>query len=442
MKTFICPVMLFLVLCVSAAAADICVLDYGARGNGTFDNTAAFQAALDAAAEKGDIVRVPAGQYRINGVIDIPSDVTLEGVCSDYHFPNGTKGSVLMAYAGRDDEDSAPFITINMNGTLRGVTIIYPEQKATDIRPYPWTIRVKDKSNILDTGIANAYNGIDCGTFSNGGTCIRNLYMCALRRGIYIDRASDIGRYENIQIMLWAWIRIGEPWAPDAEGRRAFMQYVMANLEGFIIGRTDWAYMTNCFVLRPHIGFHFIETPVRPEEDQTYTINQSNILITQSGSDLGKVAVLIDKVQEHAGISFENCQFMNGISIGEENSGPVKFTGCGFWGETNTGPLGGSVIVNKGSGTVMLTACHFSRWEDLRRNDVVWNPAVPLIDIAAGSLMMTGCLFKDYSDPPDYHIRLGEGAAEAVITGNMVEGDATLRIDNASRGNLRVGDNL
>ncbi len=429
-KTALAAVCLYFI--VPFAFADMSVTDYGARGNGTFDNTSAFQTALDDAGKTGDIVRVPAGQYRIDGVLTIPPDVTLEGVSSDYHFPNGTKGSVLMTYHGRGNEDAEPFITILMNGTLRGVTIIHPEQIATDIRPYPWTIRVRDKGNVLDVGIANAYNGIDCGTYMNGGTCIRNLYMCALRRGLYIDRANDIGRYENIQIMLWAWIRIGEPWNPTAEDRTAFIKYVMANLEGFIIGRTDWAYMTNCFVLRPHVGFHFIETPVRLEEDQTYTINQSNILITQSGSDLGKVAVRIDKVQEHAGISFENCQFMNGIDIGEDNAGPVKFTSCGFWGETNTGPLDGSVIVNRGTGTVMLSACHFSRWEDLRRNDVVWNPKVPLIDMRGGSLLMNGCLFKDYDDPPDYHVRFWPEAVEAIVTSNMVEGPAVLRVDNTA----------
>jgi hypothetical protein len=137
-------------------------------------------------------------------------------------------------------------------------------------------------------------------------------------------------------------------------------------------------------------------------------------------------------VQEHAGISFENCQFMNGIDIGEANAGPVKFTSCGFWGETNSGPLDGSVIVNRGTGTVMLSACHFSRWEDLRRNDVVWNPKTPLIDMRGGSLIMNGCLFKDYDDPPDYHIRFGAGAVEAIVTSNMVEGFAVLRVDNTA----------
>ena len=428
-------IMLFLALpCLSYS--EINILDYGAKGDGTTDNTVIFQAALDNAAITGTVVAVPAGQYRIDGFLTVPENTTLRGECSGLHFPEGTKGTVLMAYDGRDNEAGDPFITLKKNSSLIGVTVIYPEQKASDIRPYPWTVRVIDKGNIYDVSMANSYNGIDCGTYRNGGTHVNNVYMCALRRGLYIDRSGDIGRFENIHVFLWAWSNIGEPWTPDPEERRAYMRFVMDNLEGFIIGRTDWSYMNNCFVLRPNTGFHFIETVLRPEEDHTYPVNQANILIARSGSDLGKLAVKIDKVQDHAGIVFDTCQFMNGIEIGEENTGPVKLTNCGFWGETNTGPLKGSVIVNRGSGELMVTASHFSRWEDLRRNDVVWKPEMPLIEMKKGSLILNGCSFKDYDDPPDFHILLGQGVTDASLMGNNVS-SGSLRVDNRSGADIQ-----
>jgi hypothetical protein len=51
----------------------------GAKGDGKTDDTLAFQKALDQAGEKGGIVLVPQGQYRLNGIISVPEGVTLEG---------------------------------------------------------------------------------------------------------------------------------------------------------------------------------------------------------------------------------------------------------------------------------------------------------------------------------------------------------------------------
>lgn len=57
-----------------------------------------------------------------------------------------------MAYSGRgktdvntnndSDPDSVPFITLEPNACIKGVSIWYPEQVADDIVPYPTTIRM------------------------------------------------------------------------------------------------------------------------------------------------------------------------------------------------------------------------------------------------------------------------------------------------------------
>jgi hypothetical protein len=38
-------------------------------------------------------------------------------------------------------EPSAPFVRLDIDSTIEDVTIFYPEQKVSDIRPYPWTIQ-------------------------------------------------------------------------------------------------------------------------------------------------------------------------------------------------------------------------------------------------------------------------------------------------------------
>ncbi|MCL2088009.1 MAG: glycoside hydrolase family 55 protein [Oscillospiraceae bacterium] len=89
------------------------VMDYGARpiytnddhSTPAFDNTAAFQKALDAAGKAGGgFVVVPAGTFRLDGFITVPTNVELRGT-------NENKGglstvgesSVLLAYGGKRD---------------------------------------------------------------------------------------------------------------------------------------------------------------------------------------------------------------------------------------------------------------------------------------------------------------------------------------------------
>lgn len=57
------------------------VRGFGAKADQTSDDTAAFQAAIDAAfASGGGSVFVPAGTYRLNGNLIIKRNVTLEGI--------------------------------------------------------------------------------------------------------------------------------------------------------------------------------------------------------------------------------------------------------------------------------------------------------------------------------------------------------------------------
>ncbi len=167
----------------------------------------------------------------------------------------------------------------------------------------------------------------------------------------------------------------------------------------FIIGRTDWEYMSNCFCIGYKIGFHFIRTKA----------GNANVLLTQCGSDVGPVAVKVESVMEHAGISFVNGQMMAGIEIEETNAGPVKFTACGFWGVDTTE----SHVVLKGKGHTFFHNCHFNNWDKKRTGS-------PCIVAERGGLTVTGC---DFMDKGKTHIRLGPDIDTAVIVGNRFRGE-------------------
>ena len=387
------------------APGDLNVLDFGARGDGAADNTRAFQSALEAAGRVGAVVRVPPGRFRFEGRLSIPSGATLEGSWRGPHYPDPRKGTALLVTAGRGREDSAPFVTLASNATLKGVSFYYPDQRVSDIHPYPWTVSVRgDRASLIDVAMANSYNAVDCGTHNNAAHYLRNLNITALRRGVFVDRCFDIGRMENIHVHPTDWAVLGKEFGMD--DWEAFKKFQIENLEGFIIGKCDWSYMVNCFVIFAKVGFRFIPVQMPPgKERDAVQAPEGNILISQSGSDLSPVAVCVEKVQDHSGIAFENCQFMNSVEIEETNTGPLKFSNCGFWGQCRTG----AVILNKGKGEVIASSCHFSAWED-RNNPYQWDPAIPFIDCHAGSLVMTGCVFKDYGHTPRHHIRLGRGS--------------------------------
>ncbi|MHB0999660.1 MAG: glycosyl hydrolase family 28-related protein [Armatimonadota bacterium] len=405
---------------VSGKSFKLNVDDFGAKAGGVIDCTKAFQSALDKAGKTGAIVEVPQGQYRINGTLTVPPGVTLEGVWPGPHTSQLDKGSTLLAYAGRDKEDSTPFINLQTASTIKGVTIFYPEQKPKDIHPYPWTIQGRGQHyNVLDVTIVNAYNGIDCGTFHNEGHHLRNVYMNALRRGVLIDQCTDSGRVENVHIHSVYWWRVTAPYTPTPEEVNIIQDYTMKNLEGFIIGRTDWEYMSNCFVIWAKVGMHFVHT-------KSPVGGLANAVITQSGSDIGPLAVKVDEVQSHAGIAFENCQFMSGFEIGPDNKGPVKLSNCGFWGSAGAG----SQMVLNGQGSVTLTAVHFSDWA----NDK------PCIQANNGSLLTSNC---DFIGSPNNtsHIYLGKDLISASIIGNRFRHGGP-KITNESQGDVQILGNL
>ncbi len=426
MKILLLSFFMFFTVYSYAVDSQLNVFGFGAVADGKTDNTKAFQSALDKAAKNGEVVLVPAGQYKIGGVLTIPDGVTLKGIAEGPVMASTKWGTMLLAYAGRDKEESQPFITLLNNSTIKGLSIYYPEQIVTDIHPYPWTIQIKgNRSNIIDLNFVNSYNGIDCGSVYHGQDYIRNIYMCAMRRGIYIDRIVDIGRVENVHIHPSSWGQMGVSETPIHD-------FQVNNLEGFIVGRCDWEYMVNCFVIWAKIGFRFIETKGDPVGNDP----QANILITQSGSDVGPLAVVVEKTQYHCGVAFENCQFMDGFLIEEGNRGPIKLTNCGFWGWAES--LGGTHIVNRGEGTIYLTACNFNakNWIECH-----WKPEIPFIKIEKGTLQIMNSRFQDNGNTPDAHIYLGEKVKSAVIMGNSVEG-GDLHVTNQSKGDVQIFGNV
>ena len=193
----------------SGASGRVNARDHGAIGDGTSDDTAALQKALQAAETQGPICFVPPGRYRLSGSLIVPPGVTLQGASGGVPHSEHPIGTVLLAYGGRGEADGQPLVTLKPNAVIRDLIIHYPEQTLPDAVPYPWTIRGDGElCQVIDITMTNPYQALDFGTCWNELHVIRNVFACPLKIGVYIDQCTDIGRIENVHFNPNFWTRM------------------------------------------------------------------------------------------------------------------------------------------------------------------------------------------------------------------------------------------
>ena len=403
---------------VEVPADALNVRSFGARGTGKSDDTAAIQKALDAAGRRnGQVVTLPAGNYLLRGSLHVPENVTLQGCfrapprpAEVGHEAKVHGGSMLVAVAGKGQADGNPLISLHANSTLYGLGIFYPEQTAPDPPvAYPWTVRqVSDNAALVNVLIINPWQAVDCGTVTGGRHYIHGLYAQPLKTGLYIDRCLDVGRVENVH--FWPF------WSSNPET----LKFTSTSATAFLIGRTDWQYMLNCFAICCSTGYHFMRSGD----------GAPNVLLMQCGCDEGaagthSTSVLVDALEQHAGVSFVNGQFMGApsIRIGGGCDGPVKFTNCGFWGGAQTD----AIAILAGTGHTTFMGCHFEWWG--RQNH-----DAPAIELRTGSITVNGCEFLDEGKKQVAIL----GGKAAIITANRVHGPARIINHIGSRAKIAL----
>ena len=244
------------------------VKDFGAVGDGVFDNTRVFQKALGEAAKTGGIVYVPAGWYRFDAYIKIPTGVELRGV---FHVPCHTMGggSVLQPFWGRGNSDEMPFITMQKNSGLRGVVIHYPEQDPVNPVEYPWSVRaVGERCYFIDTVFVNSWLGADFGNYNQmvyndlpPYTC-ENFYIsyisgAPIKCGIYAGNNPGEGWIENVQYNPHYWFRSSLPNHPKNDTWRSFWHNQIKYLNAFSFGYNENIHVLNTFVFAALNGLYF-----------------------------------------------------------------------------------------------------------------------------------------------------------------------------------------
>jgi hypothetical protein len=395
------------------------VRDFGAKGDGTTDDTAAFQEALDAAGQaRGGTVLADRGNYFFAGHLDVPNAVTLQGIWKSVPSHLGIRdgnrerptddGTTFLITENEGNENGAPFIRLNDNSTLSGVVLYYPRQNpAVEPRIYPYAIASRGKNPaVLDVEMLNPYNGIDLS--GSERHLLRNISGQPLRRGVYVDNVFDVGRIENVHF---------NPWWSGA-GNSAAYQWEMANGEAFIFGRSDWEYMLNTFCFGYKTGYKFIHT----------ARGECNGNFLGIGADDCRTSVLVEQSAPF-GLLIGNGQFTSfhgpdptEVEVGPANQGVVRFSNCAFWGPGN------QVAKIAGGGTVGFSDCTFCDWDTK-------NEGRAAVQAVGGSVLVRGCDFQKDKTQVD----LGTNVQRAVISDNLIRGK--LRVINHSARKFQIHDN-
>jgi hypothetical protein len=406
------------ILLAAVMAGNILASDFGVKGDGKTDDTAAFQKALDTAGKSGGgTVVAGRGNFFFAGHLNVPAGVTLEGLWKSVPSHAGIRGdkgtskptddgTTFLVTENAGKEDGAAFIKLNENSTLKGVVIYYPNQKADDVPvPYPWAVAMRGNNPaVLDVELLNPYNGID-GTKACRHL-IRNVSGQPLRRGIFVDEIYDIGRIENVHFNPW--------WSMKPK----LYQWQMAHGEAFIFGRTDWQYVLNTFCFGYNVGYRFIKTDAG--------VCNGNFL--GIGADDCHTAVVVEEAAPF-GLLITNGEFTSFhgpdptmVEVKPTNTGVVRFVNSAFWGPCN------QIAKIAGRGTVGFSDCTFVEWDADKTNRHA-------IQADGGKLLVRGCEFREAKP----QISLGENLQKVVITDNILTGPA--KITNRSKGRVQITGN-
>jgi hypothetical protein len=405
--------------CVAATPSPdaFSVFDYGAKGDGTNDDTIPFQRALDAAAQAhGGVVYAPRGNYFFAGHLRVPDAVLLKGVWESVPSHVGIRnpgmpkptsdGTTFLVTENHGKEDGTPFITLVNNSGLKGVVIYYPNQDpAAEPKPYPWTIAMRGKNpSVLAVELLNSYNGIDAQ--HNERHLIRDVQGQPLRRGILVDDIYDIGRIENVHFNPW--------WSMKPQ----LFKWQQEHGEAFIFGRSDWQYTFNTFCFGYNVGYKFIKTRAGVCNGNFLGIGADDCFTALVVEDSAPFGLLISNGEF---VSFHGPD-PTMVRVETNNAGAVRFSNCAFWGPCN------QIAKLAGKGTVGFSDCTFVQWDRNREGRHA-------LQATGGTILVRGCEFQENKP----QIELGDGVRRAVISDNILKGKA--RITNHSQHPFNISNN-
>lgn len=213
--------------------------DFGARGDGTTDDTDALRAAIagasGASAPTGNVVYLPAGAYKLSASLEVPPGVCLQG--SGWNTPgaqaNTFAGSWLFAPAGAN---FSPVVLSGSGSAVRNLAFNVRDQPlSVPVPPAEPMIRVTANNVLIeDVCLYNPFAGV----LIAGGAqaALRRIWGQPLRYGIAVDHSQDVNFIDTVH--FWPY------WQPQNTLIGADQ---LANATAISLYRCDNPHLSNIF---------------------------------------------------------------------------------------------------------------------------------------------------------------------------------------------------
>lgn len=404
------------------------VEDFGAAGNGTTDDTAAFTAAFAALGTAGGTIRA-AGRYLIDTTLTIPRNCALVGA---YRNPGqqptvGTPqsydalGSTLIV-------NSAATINMSYSTSIEGFCLKRKGMAAT-----PWadaTVAAAQIAAYAGTAItigdvSTPLHDTYCGhLLILGFAQAISAYRCERQRLEYVsfDCTAGIANELNTDIThvnfchAWNFLTAQQAWVTDALKIKTGAAFRCANI-------ADWIKFTNCFSFGHAIGYdaesadHVTFLGCGADYPSALsstsigfkisgTAKEASLLGCQAAAQGKGVSIDIGTAPNKATARVIACNFWNCDSRGVEiTTGTAVIQGCAF-----SGGVGRHVAALSGATGVTIAGCSFDALDD---------PIYVDAAISTAAVNTYGNTFLNITAGAGYQMRLGPHL-RSVDTANAV----------------------
>jgi hypothetical protein len=299
-------------IAVGALVDAFLVNNFGAKGDGKSDDTAAIQNAINAAsAAGGGSVVLNVARYYTTGTLTVPQGVVLCGAIQGPFDVAGVDPALTtIAPTLLVTNTTTPFVTLT--GLSSGVTDLlfhYPNQVKTSAPTptvYPYTIVLNNNAvaaKVARSTVTNAYNFLD---IELGRMMAQDLFIGAFNIGINIDHVMDFVTLHNLHHGVF-WDEVESAAYPTAiDG------WVLNHGTALVVGRMDALEVNNFYVFSRFAGLLLTDSP------------DATIPFTRNGwgalSDLDLQTVqygVIAIASQSQGYKFANLQIVAAPGLGQ-----------------------------------------------------------------------------------------------------------------------------